>query len=174
MNLEKIVSITGNSNNGIFRVVANRNNGLIVENIETGKRKFVPTRRHNFTPLNTVGIYLNNGDAIDIDKVFEKMTEQEVDNPPPEAGVANEVIKEYFMDILPNYDEERVYLRDMKRVVKWYVYLKEHGLLEEEEVTDEEETATEEVTETEEGTASEEAPETEGTATDEADKDAVQ
>ena len=55
MKLDEFVAVSGLP--GVFKMVANRNNGLIVENIETGKRKFAPTRRHQFTPLASIGIY---------------------------------------------------------------------------------------------------------------------
>ncbi|MEM9885110.1 MAG: DUF5606 domain-containing protein [Bacteroidota bacterium] len=131
MNLEKIVAITGANANGVFTMIVNKGNGLIVENIETGKRKFVPSRRHNFTPMNTVGIYLDNGQALDIDKVFKKMMEQEKDNPPVDANSSSKVLREYFTDILPTHDENKVYTSDIKRVIKWYLQLKKHGFLEE-------------------------------------------
>jgi len=145
MNLEKIVSISGPSYNGIYKVAANRKNGLIVEDLENGKRKFIAARRHQFTPLNSVGIYTDDGETVDIDVVFKKMMEQEADNPPVAASSKEEELREYFMDVLPNHDKDQVYARDIKRVIKWYNTLKKHGLLEEEaEAPAEEEKTTEE------------------------------
>lgn len=144
MNLEKIVSVSGPSFNGIYKVAANRKNGLIVEDLETGKRKFIASRRHQFTPLNSVGIYTDDGDAVDIDVVFKKMMEQEVDNPPVAPSSKENDLREYFSDVLPNHDQDQVYARDIKRVIKWYNTLKKHGLLEEEaEVSVEEENTNE-------------------------------
>jgi len=129
MYLEKIVAISGNTVNGLFEMIANRNNGLVVEDLETKKRRFVAARRHNFTPLNTVGIYTDDGDAADIAVVFDKMKEQEADNPPIAPNSKEEELREYFSDVLPTYDKDRVYARDIKRVIKWYNALKKHGLL---------------------------------------------
>ncbi|MEL6943994.1 MAG: DUF5606 domain-containing protein [Bacteroidota bacterium] len=147
MNLEKIVAISGNTVNGLFEMVANRNNGLVVEDLETKKRRFVAARRHNFTPLNSVGIYTDDGDAADISVVFSKMKEQEADNPPVAPNSKEEVLREYFSDVLPTYDEEKVYTRDIKRVIKWYNALKKHGLLEEQAVEESAEEQTEETAE---------------------------
>ncbi|MEN0045844.1 MAG: DUF5606 domain-containing protein [Bacteroidota bacterium] len=131
MNLEKIVAISGNTVNGLFEMIANRSNGLVVEDLETKKRRFVASRRHNFTPLSSVGIYTDDGDAADIKVVFEKMKEQEADNPPVAPNSKEEELREYFADVLPTYDKDRVYTRDIKRVIKWYNALKKNGLLEE-------------------------------------------
>jgi hypothetical protein len=141
MNLEKIVAVSGRLTNGLFRVAANRSNGLVVENLETGKRKFVASRQHQFTPLNTVGIYTDDGDAMDITAVFSRMMEQEEDNPPIKHNSSDEELREYFTDILPNHDKDQVYIRDIKKVIKWYDALKKTDLLTAEEET-KEETAT--------------------------------
>lgn len=133
MQLDKIVSITGPLINGLFKVSANKENGLIVEDLVTGKRKFVAARRHQFTPLNTVGIYTDDGDAMDIGVVFKRMQEQEIDNPPIKHNSKEEELREYFTDILPSHDKDAVYARDIKRVIKWYNILKENDLLTEEE-----------------------------------------
>lgn len=133
MQLDKIVSITGPTINGLFKVAANKDNGLIVEDLATGKRKFVAARRHQFTPLNTVGIYTDDGDAMDIGVVFKRMKEQEVDNPPIKHNSKEEELREYFTDILPSHDKDAVYARDIKRVIKWYNILKDNDLLTEDE-----------------------------------------
>ncbi|MEM8525762.1 MAG: DUF5606 domain-containing protein [Bacteroidota bacterium] len=147
MNLEKIVAISGNTVNGLFEMIANRSNGLVVEDLETKKRRFVAARRSNFTPLSSVGIYTDDGDAVDIKVVFEKMKEQEADNPPVAPNSKEEELREYFADVLPTYDEQKVYARDIKRVIKWYNALKKHGLLEEQEEESAAENETEEKTE---------------------------
>ena len=112
-------------------MISNWSNGLEVEDLESKKRRFVASRRHNFTPLNSVGIYTDDGDAADIKVVFEKMKEQEADNPPVAPNSKEEELREYFADVLPTYDKDRVYARDIKRVIKWYNALKKNGLLEE-------------------------------------------
>ena len=59
------------------------------------------------------------------------MKEQEADNPPVAPNSKEEELREYFADVLPTYDKDRVYARDIKRVIKWYTALKKNGLLEE-------------------------------------------
>lgn len=59
MNLDKLVAVSGMS--GVYRMSANRSNGLIVEEIPTGKLKFASVRKHQFTPLESIGIYTDDG-----------------------------------------------------------------------------------------------------------------
>ncbi len=137
MNLEKLVAVS--SLPGIYRMVGNRNNGLIVEDIDTGKRKFAPSRKHQFTPMETVAIYTDDGDSTELKNVFQSMLDQFEDNPPVSANASSAEIKDYFADVLPTYDPDRVFVNDMKKVIKWFGFLNDRKLLES-EVTEEETT----------------------------------
>lgn len=128
MDLDKIVAVSGGMN-GIFKMAANRSNGLILEDLDTGKRKFASVRRNQFTPLNSIGIYTDDGDTADIATVFEAMLKQVEENPPINIKASKEDLNAYFKKILPNYDEERVYPRDIRRVIKWFNYLNERDYL---------------------------------------------
>jgi len=128
MNLDDIVAVSGLP--GLYRLAANRSNGLIVEDLETGKRRFASARKHNFTPLGSIGIYLTDGDTKPLPEVFRNMLDQYADNPPVDPGSSQEELFEYFEDVLPLYDPERVYPRDVKKIIRWFIYLKEKGLLE--------------------------------------------
>ena len=62
MNLEKLVAVSGMS--GLYRMAANRSNGLIIEDIKSGKRSFASARKHQFTPLESIAIYTDDGDSV--------------------------------------------------------------------------------------------------------------
>lgn len=130
MNLEKLVAITGMS--GIYRMVANRTNGLIIEELNSGKRKFVPSRGHQFTPLESIGIYTQDGETTDLKNVFASMLEQVESNPPVSAEAANAELFAYFAQVLPDYDRDRVRISDIKKMIKWFGILHENGMLEKE------------------------------------------
>ncbi len=136
MKLDKIVAVSGMP--GLYRVVGNRNNGLIVEDLDGGRPKFVPSRMHEFTPLESIGIYTDDGDAVELSKVFNNMLDQLEDNPPVDANVAPEALHEYFADVLPTYDKDRVFTKDIKKVVKWFKHLYDRGLLTDADTTEEE------------------------------------
>ena len=134
MNLDNLIAVSGLP--GLFRMAANRSNGLIVEDLDSGKRRFVSARKHQFTPLGSIAIFTDDGDSVELVSVFRSMRDQLDDRPPVEPTAKSEELFDYFADILPNYDPERVYPGDVKKVIKWFNSLKENGLLTE---TDEEE-----------------------------------
>ena len=127
MDLENLVAVSGLS--GIYKMAANRSNGLIIEDLKTGKRRFAPSRNHQFTPLKSIGIYTDDGDSQEIAKVFQSMLDQFEDNPPVKANAPVEELQEYFADILPTYDRDRVHTGDIKKLIKWFNYLNECGQL---------------------------------------------
>jgi hypothetical protein len=132
MNLEPYVAVSGES--GLFKLVASRNNGLILENLDTGKSKFYSVRKHQFTPLGTVAIYTLT-DTSSLTEVFQTMLDKYEDLPPVSPKSETHEIEEYFEQILPEYDEDKVSVKDMKKVIKWFTSLKEKNLL----IADEEE-----------------------------------
>lgn len=133
MKIENIMAVSGLP--GLYRMAANRNNGLIIEDLSTGKKRFASSRKHQFTPLESIGIYTDDGDTAELRIVFRNMLDQLEDNPPVDAGGPTAELTEYFADILPNYDRDRVKVGDIKKVIKWFAFLQEQGLLEDDEVT---------------------------------------
>lgn len=131
MKIENIMAVSGLS--GLYRMAANRNNGLIIEDLSTGKKRFAASRKHQFTPLESIGIYTDDGDTIELKIVFRNMLDQLEDNPPVNANASTEELTEYFADILPNFDRDRVKIGDIKKVIKWFAFLQEKELLSGEE-----------------------------------------
>ncbi len=128
MNLEKLVAVSGIS--GIYKMVANRKNGLVLENIDTQKKNFYTSRRHQFTPLESISIYTYGEETVELKEVFQQIKEQQEENPIVSHKADAEDLRGYFEKILPNYDREKVYISDIKRLIKWYNFLEERGLLE--------------------------------------------
>jgi hypothetical protein len=127
MNLEKFVAVSGLT--GIHKIIADRNNGLIVEDLDSGKRRFVPARSYQFTPLGTIGIYTDDGETTELANVFRSMLEKQNELPPPAPDAAPEALQAYFAAVLPNYDRDKVRTGDMKKAIKWFVFLNERQLL---------------------------------------------
>ena len=126
MNLEKLVAVTGLP--GIHRITGNRGNGVILEDLDTGKMKFASMRKYQFTPLESIAIYTNE-DSVELAKVFRNMLEQKADNPPVAHNGKSAEIKEYFADVVPDYDQDQVHMSDMKKVLKWFSFLDARNLL---------------------------------------------
>ena len=127
MNFDEFMAVSGLP--GLYQMVANRSNGLIIEELNSGKRRFASSRKHQFTPLASIGIYTDDGEALELKKVFRNMHDQYEDNPPVDANVKTEELREYFIDVLPNYDKDRVRTSDIKKVIRWFTFLKDNDLL---------------------------------------------
>ena len=126
MNLENLMAISQMS--GIFKLVSNRPNGLVVEDLKTGKKKFVSARKHQFTPLESVAIYTLDA-TVELSEVFTSMLNKISELEPPAGKIKNEDIHAYFSQILPTYDRERVYTSDIKKIIKWFHFLNDMELL---------------------------------------------
>lgn len=166
MNLDKLVAVSGMS--GIYKMVANRKNGLVLENIDTNKRNFYTTRKYQFTPLESISIYTYGEETVELKDVFQKIKDTREEIPIVSPKSSPEVLREYFEQILENYDREKVYISDIKRLIKWFNFLDARDLL---ETTEEENETTEgdenaENAETENSESSEENSEEEKTTED--------
>ena len=137
MNLEKFVVIGGMS--GVFKIVANRKDGLLIESLEDGKTTFAALRKHNFSPLDSIAIYTEE-DSSPLKDIFATMLTQLETLPPVSDKASADEVKAYFAQILPTYDRDRVYINDMKKVIKWFKFLHSKGQLKLEEPKEIEET----------------------------------
>jgi Domain of unknown function (DUF5606) len=127
MNLDKLIAITGMS--GIYRAVVSRKNGMIVEDLDLRQQRFVPLRGYQFSPLQTIGIYTDDNATLGLQEVFQKMLDTFETNPPVAADAASKELFAYFGDILPNYDRDRVKQSDVRKIIKWFTFLKQRGVL---------------------------------------------
>lgn len=132
MNIKNIVAVSGLP--GLFKLVATKSNGLLVADVDTGKAKFCSVRQHQFTPMETVAIYTDE-DTIEIAKVFQTMLDHN-DLAVPNPNAPHKELQNYFEIIIPNYDRDKVFHSDMKKVIKWYNFLNSRGYLTAEPETD--------------------------------------
>jgi Domain of unknown function (DUF5606) len=126
MNIKNIVSVSGLS--GLYKLVATKTNGLLVADVDTGKTKFCSIRQHQFTPMETVAIY-TDGDTIEIAKVFQNMLGHQAELAVPSPNASHKELQKYFEVIIPDYDRDRVFHSDMKKIIKWFSFLNERGYL---------------------------------------------
>jgi hypothetical protein len=126
MKLKNMIAVSGHPT--LMSLVSTRNNGLILKDPTTGKTNFFSVRSHQFTPLETVGIYTMT-DTVELKDVFKIMLEKLSSNPPISPKSTNPELMTYFSQILPEFDRDRVYPGDVKKVIKWFNCLNELGLL---------------------------------------------
>jgi hypothetical protein len=127
MEYREIVAITGLG--GLYQLLTTKSDGAIVRNVADKSTRFISARQHNVTPLESIEVY-TTGENVRLHHVFQKMKENEAAIPLVDAKTAdNAAIKNYFKSIFPEFDEERVYVSDMKKMLKWYDILKANDLL---------------------------------------------
>jgi len=124
--LKDILSIAGHG--GLYKYLKKSRNGIIVENLETGKRMNADaTARIN--SLEDISIYTEQGD-MELKDVFKAIYDHEdggkAINPKKSSG---KDLKEYFATIVPQYDRDRVYTSDMKKILTWYNTLQQLDML---------------------------------------------
>lgn len=143
MDLKGILSISGYS--GLFKLVKQARNGIIVENLET-KERMPAYATARISALEDIAIFTED-EEVHLLEVFRSIFRKEDGGQTINHKSSGNELKKYFEEILPEYDKERVYVSDIKRVYQWYNILQKHGLVDLEESKPEEEEKTEEVKE---------------------------
>jgi len=139
MSLEKVLSISEKP--GLFKLITQTRNGFIAESLMDGKRISVNIHS-NVSLLSEIAIYTLT-EEVPLIKVLKKIKDKENSEPTSASHKSSkDELEEYFFEVLPDYDEDRVYVSDIKKVIRWYNLLQENNmldLLEEEEKTSDEE-----------------------------------
>jgi hypothetical protein len=142
MNLKEILAISGYS--GLFKYVSQGRNGIIVEGLDD-KKRMNAYAHFKVSSLDDIAIYSDSGE-IPLRQIFKKIYETENGGALFSKKPDNKEVKEYFLKILPDYDKERVYVSDIRKVFMWYNTLQRNGISTFEEEA--EDTKTEETTDT--------------------------
>jgi hypothetical protein len=124
MSLEKILSISGKP--GLYELKTQTRSGFLAESLIDGKKISV-SGRHNVSLLSEIAIYTLT-EEVPLGKVFSKISEKENGGPAINHKSSKDELEEYFFEVLPDYDEDRVYPSDIKKVVQWYNLLQKSGV----------------------------------------------
>ena len=127
MNLREILAISGKP--GLYKIEANRDNGLIASALGSVKKSFYASRQHMFTPLENITIYTED-EAIELVEIFKIIKKDE--KVLIKANSSADELRAFFVKVVPDHDQEKVYTSDMKKIIKWYNMLNEFNLLQEE------------------------------------------
>ena len=123
MEYNKLVSVTGLP--GLFELLSSKSDGAVVRSLEDNSTKFVSTRQHNFSHLESIEVY-NTKDNTTLAEVFEAMKKSE--EQVPDANADAKTLKAYFEKVYPDLDFERVYTSDMKKMVKWFHIIEKNNI----------------------------------------------
>jgi hypothetical protein len=114
MEYSKLISITGLS--GLFELVGSKTDGAIVKSLDDNTTKFVSSRVHNFSHLESIEVYTirENVNLVEVFQAMKNSTEAQPSEKDPAA------VKAYFHKVYADIDFERVYASDLKKMVKWF------------------------------------------------------
>jgi hypothetical protein len=135
--LKDILAISGKG--GLFKFIAQARNGIVVESLEDKKRHVAPATAR-VSSLEDIAIFTLE-EEVPLADIFYMIHERSDGKETLSHKAAAEELKNQFKELVPEYDEDRVYVSDIKKVFQWYNQLKQHQLL---EVIDKEEDKEEE------------------------------
>lgn len=126
MSLDKVLAISGKP--GLYKLITQTRGGFIAESLLDKKRLSVSIHQ-NVSVLSEIAIYTLT-EEVPLRNVLSKIKEKESGKQTTISHKdSKDVLEEYFFEILPDYDEERVYASDIKKVVQWYNLLHKHSML---------------------------------------------
>jgi len=131
MDLKEIMSVSGHS--GLFKFVSQGRNGIIVESFSDKKRMFVNATQ-KVSSLGDIAIF-TDGDEMPLKDVFKKIHESNPGVQAPDPKSSPEELRNFMEKVMPEYDRNRVYISDIKKLVSWYNSLLALNLLSFEEET---------------------------------------
>lgn len=124
--LKDILAISGQP--GLYKLISNTKNGIIVENIETKKR--MPSyATAKVSALEDIAIYTEDGEDKPLAKVLKSIKEKAEGTEAISHKASSNELKTFFEEIMPEYDKERVYISDIKKVIQWYNVLQKNDML---------------------------------------------
>ena len=126
MNLEGIIAIAGKP--GLFKVVSQGKNTVIIESLVEKKRMPI-TARYQVNTLEDIGIYTYE-ETKPLSEIFDAIAKKENKKQCISHKSSKEELVAYFKEILPEFDEDRVYISDIKKVIQWYNNMETAGLIE--------------------------------------------
>ena len=119
MNFKDIAAVSGKG--GLFKVVKPTKTGVILESLDDSKAKLVTTLNQKVSVLAEISVYsTGEQETIALNKVFLKIKDEFDDDPGVDKNSDPDELKSFLSHILPDYDRDRVYVSDIKKIVNWY------------------------------------------------------
>ena len=125
MDLTKIISISGKP--GLFKLISQAKGGFIVEDLDKGKKTSI-SAHNNVSLLENVAIY-GVSEEFPLKEVFTRIYNKENGGPTINHKESGASLRKYIEEVLPEYDESRVYDSDLKKLFQWYNILQAKGLV---------------------------------------------
>lgn len=133
MNVDKILAISGKP--GLYELKLQTRTGFVAESLLDGK-KITVGLRSNVSLLSEISMYTESGEK-PLAEVMRAIAVKEDEGPAPSSKEDNATLVAYFGQVVPDYDQDRVYASDIKKVLNWYNILQAKGLVSKEEPKEE-------------------------------------
>ena len=125
IDLRDIAAISGMS--GLYRMIKPTRNGVIVETLSATPARSVAQARNRISLLHEISIYTNDYDTtVPLAEVFDKIREVYGETLPFDDKPSNQELVTFMAAVVPDYDRERVYLSDIKKLITWFGIVSEH------------------------------------------------
>ncbi len=124
MEFNKIIAISGKP--GLYQVISQTKSGLIIESLADQKR-FPVSSTQNISLLENIAIFTYE-EEVPLLTVFKAMYEKAEGKQAPSHKESGKVLMNYFLEVLPTFDEDRVYVSNIKKIVQWYNILVANNL----------------------------------------------
>lgn len=122
MEYSRIVAVTGLP--GLYELVSSKNDGAIVRSLDDQSTRFISSRVHNLSQLESIEVY-TTGENVNLADIFTAM--QNSSEPLPDVK-DNKQLKAYFEKVYPDLDFDRVYSSDLKKMIKWLEILRNNNI----------------------------------------------
>jgi hypothetical protein len=122
MDYTRIVAVTGLP--GLYEAISSKGDGAVVRSLDDNSTKFVSSRIHNLSHLESIEVYTSR-ENVSLADVFTAMKNSGTSLPDVKD---NKAVKQYFEAVYPDLDFDRVYSSDMKKMVKWYEVLEKNNI----------------------------------------------
>ncbi|MGC3948070.1 MAG: DUF5606 domain-containing protein [Chryseolinea sp.] len=122
MTLAEIATVSGKG--GLFKIVSPTKSGVILESLDEQKTKLVATTNHRLSLLHEISIYTTTKEGtVPLEAILKKIHADYGADPGVDANADPSELKAFVKSVLPEYDESRVYVSDIKKLVRWYAVL---------------------------------------------------
>ena len=125
VDLREIASISGMP--GLYRIVSPTRSGVIIETLADKPVRSAAQAKHRISLLHEISMYTNDPDVtVPLSEVFDRVNAEFGENIPVNAKSSNQELTAFMEKVLPDYDRERVYISDIKKLASWYALVRKH------------------------------------------------
>jgi hypothetical protein len=122
MTLSEIATVSGKG--GLFKIISPTKSGVILESLDEHKMKLVATASHRLSLLHEISIYTTTKEGtVPLEAILKKIHSEYGADPGIDSNADPAELKAFIKSVLPEYDESRVYVSDIKKLVRWYSVL---------------------------------------------------